>query len=67
MVKIVSREKTCSVSVFGVCPIIAHGGKICDMKCILKQNGRKITNFSAKIATILHVNKIRSGFGLTIK
>jgi hypothetical protein len=62
MEKIVSREKTCSASVYGVRPIIAHGGKICDMKCILKQNGRKITNFPAKIATILLVNKIRSGF-----
>lgn len=67
MEKIVSREKTCSASVDGVGPIIAHGVKICDMKCILKQNGRKITNFSAKIATILLVNKTRSGFPLTIK
>jgi len=32
------------------------------MKYILKQNGRKITNFSPKIATNLLVNKIRSGF-----
>ena len=62
MEKIVSREKTCSVSVYGVRTIIAYGGKICDMKCILKQNGRKITNFPVKIATILLVNKIRREF-----